>query len=201
MRSIFLFIFDSNSKKGPKTRHQSKFTRKSSNWSRSWTFSLTLSWQMFLFHAWQWRIIFFVITFTWPPKKETTHLYCHYHFGESLLFEGKIEYDWDNFEICRFPFDWKNPIGFTFAITITHIFSVFVMTFIAQIMSIGIGSNLCLVSLTKDIKRVLHRTNQSGKVSSNHHEAMKNIAEYVQFHSKAKELSLYTPCVLTAPCQ
>lgn len=80
-------------------------------------------------------------------------------------------------------------MGFLFAVVISYVFTDFIATFIAHILSTGIGTNLFLVSLTKDIQRILIQINESGKTTSQRSQTMKHISEYVQFHSNAKELS------------
>lgn len=106
----------------------------------------------------------------------------------------------------RFPFDWKNPIGFLVSGVLTYVFTLFTFTLAANIGTIGVGTNLYVTSLAKDIKSILNRISDSGKISSKQSKKSKgskrskhlkhsirsqiiqHITEYVQFHSKAKEL-------------
>lgn len=97
----------------------------------------------------------------------------------------------------RFPFDWKNPIGFLFTAIITYTLGQFAFTFLAQVWSIGIGMCLFLISLTKDIKSILNRINESGRSSSPQRSRItKHITEYVRFHSNAKEFSRSNSLIL-----
>lgn len=90
----------------------------------------------------------------------------------------------------RMPFDSSNPIGFLIATIFTYILGRFVLTFLAHIASIGIGSHLYLISFTKDFKGILNRINESGKNSSSQRsQTIKYIIEYVQLQTIVKQLS------------
>lgn len=94
--------------------------------------------------------------------------------------------------LFRFPFDHKNPFGFSLAAIITYLLAVFAINFLANIVSIAIGTNLLLISITKDIKSILKKIHHDGDTPMNHLEIINQIVQYVQLHTDVKELSCFT---------
>lgn len=122
---------------------------------------------------------------------------CHFPFGEidGLMFINIISIEKNalmNIIFERFPFDWKHPKGFFLSAIITYGIAQLSIMYAAHIISFGIGLNLYVVALTEDIKRHLSVVNECIKAEkAKRSDISKQLAEYIQFHSDAIQLSDY----------
>lgn len=89
----------------------------------------------------------------------------------------------------RFPFDTKNPIGFTIASAIEYFMCVNLTFFVMCIMVVAIGPSLALISITKDMKCCLKSLDNCARTKENHIKIIRQFNEFIQFHSNAKQLS------------
>lgn len=90
---------------------------------------------------------------------------------------------------CRLPFDWKNPIGYSFAVIIQYLLTARVLTFGAGAMALGYGTFLVLLSLAKDTEGDLNLINKSPKAKRDQTLILERLSEFIQNHSHAKQLS------------
>lgn len=92
-----------------------------------------------------------------------------------------------NVLLPRFPFDWKSPMGFLLSTIITCALVQFGFTFMAHLISLGIGMNFFVVSFTEDAKQDFCAMNlRHGTVERVN--IYQQISEFVQIHSDAKQL-------------
>lgn len=74
---------------------------------------------------------------------------------------------------------------------ITYALAQVAITYVAHIISLGIGMNLYLVALTEDVKRHLDVMNECIKTEkAKRSDISKQYAEYIQFHSDTKQLRI-----------
>lgn len=89
----------------------------------------------------------------------------------------------------RLPFDWSNPIGYSFAMALQYVF-IFNAAFTSIcFVAFAIGTSLLLMTLTEDLKCDLNSLDKSIKLKENRVEIFKRFCQFVQFHSDAKQLS------------
>lgn len=87
----------------------------------------------------------------------------------------------------RFPFDWKNPSGFFVAAILTFAFAQLALTYFANMVSLEIGMDFFITSLTEDAKRHLCTMNDSIKSgTADRVNIHLQISEYIRLHSDAK---------------
>lgn len=91
----------------------------------------------------------------------------------------------------RFPFDTKNLTGFLIAVVIEYIFLLNLNFLMTSFMSIAIGPNLILISITQDLKCSLKTLNRNARVNKNETEITQQFNQIIQLHSNAKQLSQY----------
>lgn len=89
----------------------------------------------------------------------------------------------------RFPFDCKNPVGYTvgYAIECTTYWSTF---FWISSCVACLGIVAFLLALAKDLTNVLRSIQKNIKTKNNRLNAIKQLHKFIQFHSTIKEFSL-----------
>lgn len=93
--------------------------------------------------------------------------------------------------IFRFPFDVKNLFGYLIACVLEYTMVSYVFYFIACIISLSIESFVILMGLINDLNDNLKTINEIVKTNGTHFQIMCQLYEFVQFHSQAKQLSLW----------
>lgn len=91
--------------------------------------------------------------------------------------------------LLRFPFDCKNPVGYLIAIYMQYNMIWYMFYVIASLVSLGIGAFIYSVMGTDEIKRYLNSVNEYAMRKKNHLKSLKQLAEYVDYHSEMKQLS------------
>lgn len=92
----------------------------------------------------------------------------------------------------RFPFDYRNPIGYLFAFFLQYIALLNLFFYVCCMACIGIGFFMFIISITKDIKNNLRSINEHLKKSMSEHEKSEISTQFldtIQFHAVAKQLS------------
>lgn len=92
----------------------------------------------------------------------------------------------------RFPFNYRNPIGYLFAFALQYIALMNLFFYVCCMACIGIGFFMFIISIAKDIKNNLKSINEQltksmaeDKIS----EISKQFSKTIQFHADAKQLS------------
>lgn len=93
-----------------------------------------------------------------------------------------------------FPFDTKNPIGFTAASIIEYLMCLNLVFFVMCIMIVATGPSLILICITEDMKCSLHSLDRCARMKENPFKLIRIFNEFIQFHSNTKQLSWYTFC-------
>lgn len=89
----------------------------------------------------------------------------------------------------RFPFDVKNPCGYSIAVALQFIFSFNLDLAVACISIIVIALSLVLISTVDDMMCGLNMLNTSAKRHESHFKITQQFSQFVQFNSKGKQLS------------
>lgn len=89
----------------------------------------------------------------------------------------------------RFPFDVKNPCGYSIAVALQFIFSFNLDLAVACISIIVIALSLVLISTVDDMMYGLNMLNTSAKRHESHFKITQQFSQFVQFNSKGKQLS------------
>lgn len=91
----------------------------------------------------------------------------------------------------RFPFNPKTPIGFFVAFILQCIVLWHAFIFCTIMASFGINAFIFGIATTKLLKHALDHTNKSGKIEKNRLSAAKELTEFVELQSSAKQLSFF----------
>lgn len=89
----------------------------------------------------------------------------------------------------RFPFDWKNPVGFLIAISIQYTMFKYGSRICTCFFALSIGSQLYAIALSKAIKGSLLSINQNNQAKSDEPILLEQINEFIELHSNAQQLS------------
>lgn len=81
---------------------------------------------------------------------------------------------------CRFPFDWKNPVGYLVAIILQYQFVSYPCRYIGCFASLGFASFWFAVSAAKNIKSNLREINQSIKAKQHRSIIFQQFAEFIR---------------------
>lgn len=94
----------------------------------------------------------------------------------------------------RIPFEWKNPIGYLFAIFFEYILFGFAYYLIACSFTLVIGAHWFAISVTKEIQGILHSIKDKTRAKSNQSNELNVLfAEFIDTHGAIKQLSKL-PC-------
>lgn len=91
----------------------------------------------------------------------------------------------------RFPFDVKNPCGYTIAVALEYIFTTNALFMVLCLLGFAFGTCLTLISLAKDITCDVSNFNESARVKDDHSKIVKQFSQLIDFHSDAKQLSRF----------
>lgn len=93
--------------------------------------------------------------------------------------------------VQRFPFDWKNTSGYLIAFY-TEV-SVMTCASIAGALAtnFGIGINLILIAMAKDVEADMLSMNQTIKTRAKRSHIVKQFKDFIRFCSDSKQLSNY----------
>lgn len=92
--------------------------------------------------------------------------------------------------LFRFPFDWKNPLGYFVAVAFQYIATSLLFAFVSCMMSFEIGAFFMELLLTNDIKSDLKLFNENAMVKDNRSLAFKRFGDFIENHWTLKQLSV-----------
>lgn len=94
------------------------------------------------------------------------------------------------FQRERFPFDWRNPIGYMIAFAIEYL-SFFCVVRVAVCLTTFIpGTFWILISITDDLKCDFNTVNELAKSEGSRLQITEKFYELISFQSDAKQLSI-----------
>lgn len=95
-----------------------------------------------------------------------------------------------HFSVCkRLPFVWRNPLGFSVAIAIQYTMMSYAAMIGACIIAFAFGFYLYTTAMTKCIQGSLFHINRSAQSKNNRKNIHEQLAEFIRFHSRVKQLS------------
>lgn len=89
----------------------------------------------------------------------------------------------------RFPFDWKNPLGYFLAFTLQFLICTYLFILIACGFCIGIGVFMVLEPLIEDIKISLNSISDCVESKRKRSHISKQFSDAIHFYSVVKQLS------------
>lgn len=88
----------------------------------------------------------------------------------------------------RYPFDWKNPIGYLMALFYEFLIEFLLIYGAMALLNFSIGVYLLLISLSEDIKCDLCSFNESARQSDDSN-TVTQFSKLIHYHSKVIQLS------------
>lgn len=89
----------------------------------------------------------------------------------------------------RFPFDWKNPIGYTAAYGIECAMGGQEFLLSSCLACLGVVAFLLGMAMTKDLRNILFTIQKNNKAKRNRSHGVKKLYQFIEFHSIPKQLS------------
>lgn len=89
----------------------------------------------------------------------------------------------------RFPFDWKNPVGYLIAVTFQYFKELYLLRIAACALVLAIGCYLISIAMSKSLKVSLFGINHTAGDKSERKRLMERLIEFLEFYSRAKQLS------------
>lgn len=99
---------------------------------------------------------------------------------------------WIGLPFERFPFDWRNPLGFFIAISIQYTVATHLLAICACVMNLAVGSFLYAIGLCDFIKGYLLSINQNARARADPSILLEQLTEFLEMHSSLKQLSEHT---------
>lgn len=93
------------------------------------------------------------------------------------------------FIILRFPFEWRDPIGYLIALLIEYIDAYYISRIGACNLVFIFGSCWFISVLTKDVELELSATNEHFKLSRNEIRLNQEIYQFIGLYETGKQLS------------
>lgn len=127
-----------------------------------------------------------------PPTWDEMLLNCRFQYGKSLnlLFNASKLRLKSVFFTQRFPFDSRNPFGYSLAVLLQLEILNFLLHYICTFFSLGFAGLLFEFSFVKDLKGDLNKFNNIAKRKKSQAHCTKHLTEFICFYMDAKELSL-----------
>lgn len=91
----------------------------------------------------------------------------------------------------RFPFDWKNPVGYIAAIAALILLAEHMVLYIGCFLVLSLGSIIFEITLVKDLKHQLHSINKMAKHRKSRKDIYKTLSEFIEIHTRTKQLSVF----------
>lgn len=95
-----------------------------------------------------------------------------------------------SFLVRRLPFDWRNPFLYSIAIGIHCIMVSYQLIIAACVISFAFGCYFLGIAMSKSIRGSLFSIDQSIGVKIDQKLILDQLAEFLEFHSTAKQLIL-----------
>lgn len=91
--------------------------------------------------------------------------------------------------VRRFPFDWRNPHGFLIAVVMEYVIFSYEFAIAALVIAMAIASYVYCTAFCKIIRESLISIKQRAHAKIDRPEFLKQIVEFFDVHSSAKQLS------------
>lgn len=104
---------------------------------------------------------------------------------------------WLKFIIRRFPFDWRNPVGFAVAMLMQYIMFMYGARIGCCVFCLAIRSYLYGIALSRVIKGNLFAINRSTQAEAEQSQTFKQLVKFLDLHSSAQQLGGKTKSTLS----
>lgn len=94
----------------------------------------------------------------------------------------------------RFPFDWKNLVGYLSAVIFEYLFTLYEFVYVGSFTTYGIGFFIFSFTAYRDIIRNLESINKHAKLKRKHSKIFKQLVTFFHYYSNVKELSRDMSC-------
>lgn len=95
--------------------------------------------------------------------------------------------------LSRYPFNWKNPLGYLFAINVQYIAAIYCFTFTSCLILFGIGAFLVEVTMIADIKVDLKLIDEDALARTDRRMVLNRLGDFIRNHSTIKKFSVSSP--------
>lgn len=95
-----------------------------------------------------------------------------FHYEFNVLLKSNIE---------RFPFDWKNPIGYSVAINLQLVMFSFPLSFIAYTLGLSFGAFIFGLAFVKDVKYTIKSLEKFVKTKPQRSAILRKVIELIRF--------------------
>ena len=89
--------------------------------------------------------------------------------------------------IFRYPFDWKNPIGYSIAIALTLYLMLKIVDHVRFLLSFSIAATVFIITIVKDLICKLNEVNENLKAKQNRCQIIEKIIEPIRFMFRLKK--------------
>lgn len=134
------------------------------------------------------------ISFTLQPILGVRLLVYHFQRGKSLIHKYCPFECNSQFFHSSFPFNWKNPIGYSIAVAWEYTSIFILIRFLGCLVPLVLACFFFAFSITNDWKGDLRKLNEMANTKHpSEAKIFKQLIEFIRSHSNAKQLSeLYT---------
>lgn len=120
----------------------------------------------------------------------TSHYWLHFSCTlEQSLFSRKIIFRLLVCEMFRFPFDWKNPIGYLISVSWNSIVIFVLFRFLTCMVPLALGAYLFVFSVNNDWEHVIRTLGKRKATKPSKVNIFKRVTEFIRSHSNMKQLS------------
>ena len=91
----------------------------------------------------------------------------------------------------RFPFDWKNPVGYLIAVVLEYIIVSLALRYMGCFLGYGFGGYFFVMAIAKDLKSFVKSIGKSAKKcqsTTSEQKILQNLCEFIRLHTSVKKL-------------
>lgn len=129
---------------------------------------------------------------------------CQLPFGKNDCYEEYISETRGVFfvmfecQMNRFPFEWRNPIGYLAVVASEYVVIVYIMKFVFSVLFFAMGNFMLAASATKCLKDELKLINENAASKRKRVLTLKLLTSFIRNHSTLKQLSAASFLLLRA---
>lgn len=94
------------------------------------------------------------------------------------------------FNIQRFPFDWRTPAGYIFAVATQYTLTLYLFMYAATALSTALGGCFVGKPTVKDIRISINLVNGIANFDGNRIQMIEQLSDFVEGHSCLLELNI-----------
>lgn len=154
----------------------------------------------YTFSQWKWPLYVWYCQDSWSAFSYISQrirepmLLCYQFWHGELEFsvELLITYQliFKSIATQRFPFNWRNPFGYSIAVCVEYFVCTYILIFVSCIISLGIGPFLLVTTITEDIENNAHVINECGENENTASQTLEKLSAFIQSYLSAKQLSV-----------